>query len=54
MSDVMKKFAERLVHDNNIEIAKNLLADGVSIEIIANRFKLPIEEVRKLAEKRSA
>lgn len=54
MSDVMKKFAERLVHDNNIEIAKNLLADGVSIEIIANRFKLPIEEVCKLAEKRSA
>ena len=58
MSETMKKFAykyaEQAKYQQKLEFAEGLLADGMSVEFTARHTKLPLEEVRKLAEKRSA
>ena len=66
MTDVMEIYAQKLgqqigqeiadkkVQETSLEFAKGLLADGMSIEFTARHSKLPIEEVRKLAEEMSA
>ena len=54
MSEVMKRFAEQVALQQKIEFANGLLADGMSIDFTARHTKLPLEEVQKLAEKRTA
>ncbi len=58
MSDVMRKFAdkyaEQVKYQQKLEFAEGLLADGMGVEFTARHTKLPLEEVRKLAQKRSA
>jgi predicted transposase YdaD len=41
---------EIAVEDNQIEIAKSLLQEGVSIEIISRSTKLSIERVKELQQ----
>jgi hypothetical protein len=41
---------EIAVEDNQIDIAKNLLQEGVSIEIISRSTKLSIERVKELQQ----
>ena len=58
MSEVMKRFAEQIAqqaaYQKTVKIAKGLLADGMSIDFTVRHTDLPLEEVQKLAEKRSA
>ena len=54
MSEIMKRFAEQIAYQKTVEIAKGLLADGMSIDFTARHTDLPLEEVQKLAEQRSA
>ena len=54
MSEVIERFAEQVAYQKTVEIAKGLLADGMSIDFTVRHTKLPLEEVQKLAEKRSA
>ena len=54
MSKVMERFAEQVAYQRNVEIAKGLLADGMSIDFTVRHTDLPLEEVQKLAEQRSA
>ena len=49
-----RKAAEAAEYKQKIEIAENLLTEGMSIEFIARNANLSLEEVRKLAEKNSA
>ena len=49
-----KKAAEKTVHQRNIEIAKDMLAEGMSIEVTARISKLSEEEVRELPSTQSA
>ena len=48
------KAAEEMAHQSNVEVAKNLLAEGMSEDFIVRTTKLSLEEVRALAEKQSA
>ena len=48
------KAAEEMAHQRNVEVAKDMLADNMSIESVARYSKLSEEEVRALAEKQSA
>lgn len=62
MSETMRKFAERYAetaideakYQQKLEIAEDLFAEGMSVDFIARTTKLPLDEVRKLAQKRSA
>ena len=58
MVDIIDEYAEKkakqAAYQQKLEIANDLFAEGMSIDFIARTTKLPIEEVRKLAEKRSA
>ena len=58
MVDIIDEYAEKkakqAAYQNSVAIAENMLADKMSVEAVARYSKLPIEEVRKLAEKRSA
>ena len=49
-----EKKAEKAAHQRNIEVAKDMLADNMSIESVARYSKLSEEEVRALAAKQSA
>ena len=49
-----KKKAEKAAHQRNVEVAKDMLADDMSIESVARYSKLSEEEVRALAAKQSA
>ena len=49
-----KKAAEEASYNNSVEVALSLLDDGMSVEFAAKHSKLSVEEVRALAEKRSA
>ena len=49
-----EKVAEKVAHQSNVEIAKNLLAEGMSEDFIVRTTKLSLEEVRALAAKQSA
>ena len=48
------KAAEEMAHQRNVEVAKDMLADNMSIESVARYSKLSEEEVRALAAKQSA
>ena len=58
MTDIIEAYAEnkaaKAVHQSNVEVAKNLLAEGMSEDFILRTTKLSLEEVRALAEKESA
>ena len=54
MSEVMERFAEQVAYQRNVEVARKLLSKGMSVEFTADSTELPIQEVQKLAEKRSA
>lgn len=58
MSEVMerfaKKYAEQVKSQQKIEFARKCLYKGYAVADVADLTELPIEEVRKLAEKRSA
>ena len=49
-----KQAAKEAAYQTSVELAENMLADKMSVEAVARYSKLPIEEVRKLAEKQSA
>ena len=49
-----EKVAEKVAHQSNVEIAKNLLAEGMSEDFIVRTTKLSEEEVRALSAKQSA
>lgn len=49
-----KKAVEKAAKEKNIEFAKGLLADGMSIEFTVRLSKLSEAEVRELASKLSA
>ena len=48
------KAAEETAHQRNVEVAKEMLAEGMSIEVTARISELSEEEVRALAAKQSA
>ena len=48
------KAAEEATHQSNVEVAKNLLMEGMSEDFIVRTTKLSLEEVRALAAKQSA
>ena len=48
------KAAEETAHQRNVEVAKKMLAEGMSIEVTARISKLSEEEVRALEAKQSA
>ena len=58
MTDIIEAYAnnkaEKAAHQSNVEVAKNLLAEGMSVDFIVRTTKLSLEEVRALAEKQSA
>ena len=58
MTDIIEAYAEnkaaKAAHQSNVEIAKNLLAEGMSEDFIVRTTKLSLEEVRALAAKQSA
>ena len=51
---VAAEVAEETAHKSNVEVAKNLLAEGMSEDFIVRTTKLSLEEVRELAAKQSA
>lgn len=52
--NVAEQAAKETVHKKSVEVALSLLADGMSIDFAAKHSKLTVEEVRRLAEKRTA
>ena len=54
MSEVMERFADKVKYQQQIEFARRCLYKGYTVADVADLTELPIEEVRKLAEKRSA
>ena len=46
--------AEKAAHQRNVEVAKKMLAEGMSMEVTARISELSLEEVRALAAKQSA
>ena len=51
---VAAKVAEETAYKRNIEVAKEMLADNMSIEVVTRISKLSEDEVRALAAKQSA
>ena len=51
---VAAKVAEETAYQRNIEVAKEMLADNMSIEVVTRFTKLSEDEVRALAAKQSA
>lgn len=58
MSEVMERFAKEVAkqaaYQRSIDFAKKLLGEKMSMEFVVRTTDLPLEEVQKLAEKRSA
>ena len=54
LEDKFYRLQQRLVRMFDMEVALSLLADGMSIDFAAKHSKLTVEEVRRLAEKRTA
>ena len=58
MTDIIEAYAnnkaEKAAHQRNVEVAKKMLAEGMSIEVTARISELSEEEVRALAAKQSA
>ena len=47
----MQKLATDAAYEKTIEIAKGLINDGVSIDIVAKNTQLPREEVEAIAKR---
>lgn len=66
MTDLIEEYAQKMAkqaaektaqetnYKKSVEVALSLLADGMSMEFAAKHSKLTLDEVRELAEKRSA
>ena len=58
MIDLIEEYADKrakkAAYQKTVKIAKGLLADGMSVDFTVRHTDLPLEEVQKLAEKRSA
>ena len=54
MRDLIEEYAEKRAHQKTVELARNLIMEGMSEDFVVRTTKLPLEEVQKLAEKRSA
>ena len=54
MSEVMERFAEQVAFQQKIEFALRCLHKGYTEKVAADLADIPIEEVQKLAEKRTA
>ena len=58
MIDLIEEYAEKRAkqasYQKTVKIAKGLLADGMSIDFTVRHTDLTLEEVQKLAEKRTA
>ena len=54
MCSAMEKMRDETEHETSIKHALTMLADGVPYEKVAKYTDLSIEEVRALAEKKSA
>ena len=52
--EASEKTAAETNYKKSVEFAQSLIADGMSVEFAAKHSKLSLDEVRKLAEKRSA
>ena len=53
-AEAAREAAERARHEQSVENAKSMLADGLPYETIARYANLPIEEVKALDSKKSA
>lgn len=45
-----EKAAKKAAYKNSVKIAKGLINDGVSVDIVAKNIELPREEVEKIAK----
>ena len=54
MTDIIEAYAENKAKEAAEKAAKEMLADGMSIEAVVRYSKLSLEEVRALAAKQSA
>ena len=58
MTDPIEAYAEKrakeAAHQNSVELAQNMLNEGMSIEVVTRISKLTEEEVRSLVQKQSA
>lgn len=62
MDRLMKRYAKEVareekkkaLYQKSVEVAQNLLLSGVAVDVIANATKLPVQEVRKLAQMQGA
>ena len=54
MVDPIEVYAEKRAKEERAKIAKNMLAEGMSIDVVVRISKLTEEEVCALAQKQSA
>ena len=50
MCEIMQKLANDAAYEKTVEIAKGLLGDGVSVDIVAKNTKLSREDVEAIAK----
>ena len=50
MCEIMQKLANDAAYEKTVEIAKGLLGDGISVDIVSKNTKLPREEVEAMAK----
>ena len=46
-----KKAAKKAAYKNSVKIAKGLLEDGISVDIVAKNTELPREKVEAIAKR---
>ena len=51
MCEIMQKLADEAAYEKIVEIAKGLLEDGISVDIVSKNTKLPREEVEAIAKR---
>lgn len=51
MCRVIERTRDETAHEKALEIARSLLADGMSCNAVAKHTKLPIKDVEALASK---
>ncbi len=54
MGRLFEEIYDEAVHDRDMEIALEMLKDGLDVQTIAKYLKLSPEEVKELAQKESA
>ena len=54
MGSEIERIREERAEERNIEIAMNMIADGVSLEKVSQYSSLPIEKVRELANSKAS